>query len=196
MRRLILLSVVTFLLNACQTTRYEGNEDSPYYQIPAGSRLILRQDVEIPPHRAGVYLQGGQIKPLSQVNQYYPHCKFEVLKISDIPQTVHTDRFTIEKVVQEITDTVDAGLVRLAGISLGMGIHVHGDRGDGANIQTFATRLKLRSEKQPEVFRLSCGQSAYPYEGQHVSIKEIRRVLGDVFTLEIIGRAPASRSGS
>ena len=103
MRRLVLLFVFIFLLNACQTTSYEGKEDSPYYRVPVGSGLTLHQDIEIPPHRVGVYLQDGQIKPLSQINRYYPHCKFEVMKIRDIPQTVHADTFMIEKVAQEIT---------------------------------------------------------------------------------------------
>ena len=186
MHRLRLLFILV-LVSACQTS-YEGNEDSPYHQVPAGSSLTLHQDVEIPPHRAGIYLQGGQIKPLSQINQYYPHCKFEVLKIRDLPQTVHADRFTIEKAVQEITDSVDVGEIRLAGISFNIGFNSHGD--DGGNIQTFATRLKLHSEKQPDVFLLNCGQWAYPHEGQHVSIREIRRVLGNVFTLQLAPRKP------
>ena len=186
MRRIVLLGVFIFLLNACQTTRYEGNEDSPYYLVPVGSGLILSQDIEIPPHRVGVYLQDGQIKPLSQINRYYPHCKFEVLKIKDIPQTVHADTFMIEKVVQEITDMVDAGGIRLAGISLGIGFNMHA--GDAASVQTFVTRLRLSSTKQPDVFLLTCGLWAYPSVGQHVSITEIRKVLGKIFTLQLAPR--------
>lgn len=188
MRRIVLLCVFIFLLNACQTTRYEGKEDSPYYLVPVGSGLILNQDIEIPPHRVGIYLQDGQIKSLSQINRYYPHCKFEVLTIRDIPQTVHVDTFTIEKAVQEITDMVDAGGIKLADISLGIGVSTHG--GDGASVQTFVTRLRLRSAKQPDVYLLSCGQWAYPSEGQHVSIREIRGVLGKIFTLQLAPRKP------
>jgi len=187
MRRLVLPLILVFLafLASCQTSRYEGNEDSPFYLVPVGSVLTLNQDVEIPPHRVGIILQDGQIKPLSAVNQYYPHCKFEVLKIRDIPQTVHADRFTIEKAVQEITDMVDAGGIRLADISLGVGINMYA--GD-VSVQTFATRLSLRSARQPDVYLLSCGQWAYPAEGQHVSIREIRRVLGKLFTLQLAPR--------
>jgi len=190
MRRLLLPILLVFV-GSCQTTRYEGNEDSPYYLVPVGSVLTLNQDIEIPPHRVTVFLQDGQLKPLSQINQYYPHCKFEVLKIRDISQTVHADRFTIEKAVQEITNSVDAGGIQLAGISLGIGIGSHG--GDGTSAQTFATRLSLRSARQPDVYLLSCGQWAFPSDGQHVSIREIRRVLGKIFTLQL---APATVSHS
>lgn len=184
MARFTMLAVVA-LLCACQTS-YEGNEDSPYYRVPVGSKLVLRESVTIPPSLAGVFLQGGQIKPLSQINQYYPYCKFELWKIRDAPQTVQPDEFTITKVTQEITHSVDAGQIQLADIAIGIGIHAGMD--DGPSVQTYATRLNLRSEKQPEVFRLSCGQWAYPATGQHVSISEMRRALGEIFTLRLAGK--------
>ena len=73
-------------------------------------------------------------------------------------------------------------------ISLGIGVSSHG--GDGASVRTFATRLRLRSAKQPDVYLLSCGQWAYPAEGQHVSIREIRGVLGKIFTMQLAPRKP------
>ena len=182
MRRMTIVIVVTFL-TACQTMAYEGNEDSPYYKVPIGSKLILHQDIEIPPHLAGIYLQGGKILPLAQVNQYYPHCKFEVFKLKDTPQPIKADEFSIKKVVQEMTHSVSTGRLQLAAVSIGVGIHIGLDD-DSSPLQTYVTRLDLHSEKQPDVFRLSCGLWAYPPKGQHVTIREIRQVLGEVFTLQ------------
>jgi len=181
--RCLMLFAAALLLSACQTS-YEGNEDSPYYQIPVGSKLILRQEVTIPPHVAGVYLQDGEIKPFSLVNKYYPHCRFEVWKLRDAPQAIKPDEFTITKVTQEMTDSVSAGNVRLADVSIGIGMQV-GHRDDGASMEIYVTRLNLRSPTQPDVFRLSCGQWAYPPTAQHVTISEIRKALGDVFTLSL-----------
>jgi len=181
--RCLMLLATALLLSACQTS-YEGNENSPYYRVPVGSKLILRQEVTIPPHLAGIYLQDGQIKPLSQVNQYYPHCKFEVWKLRDVPQAVKPDEFTIIKATQEITHSVSAGNIRLADVSIGIGVHMSSDE-DGASMETYVTRLNLRSSTQPDVFRLSCGQWAYPATGQHVTISEMRKALGDVFTLTL-----------
>lgn len=189
MARALMLMVVVVLLGACQTS-YQGNEDSPYYKVPVGSRLILNNDIAIPPYKAGVYIQGGLILPLSQLNKYYPHCKFEVLTIRDAPQTVKADTFVIEKVVQEITDTVDSGQLRLAGASTGIGILNVSHDDDGLNVQAYATLLNLHSERQPDVFRLSCGQWAYPNQGQQVTINEIRKALGNLFTLQL---APSRR---
>lgn len=188
MRRVTILTVIVFFA-ACQTASYEGNENSPYYKVPVGSILILRQDIVIPPRLAGIYLQDGKITPLAQVNQYYPHCKFEVFKLKDTPQTIQADTFPINKVVQETTHSVSLDRLQLAAVSIGVGIHVGMDD-DHSTLETYVTRLDLRSEKQPDVFRLSCGQWAYPPKGQHVTIREIRQALGKVFTLQ---RAPDGR---
>jgi hypothetical protein len=182
MRRVILLAAV-MLLSACQAAYegYQGNVDSPYYLVPVGSTLAQNQDVVIPANRASVYLQAGQTLPLSQVNQYHPYCKFEVLKVRDGAQTVKADSYVIKKVVQEISDSVDAGRIRLAALGLGMQAR---DK-DGASALTFATRMYLHSDEQPDVYLLSCGQWAFPATGQHVTIREMRAVLGGLFTLRL-----------
>jgi len=183
MRQLILLSVVAFLA-ACQTVAYEGNENSPYYLIPTGSTLTLTRTVTIPAEQVAVYLQGGEVVPAGQINQYYPHCKFELIHRRDTGQTVQPDDFEIIKVVQEIDHSAALDGLQLAQMSAGIGINVGMDSG-GASQQTYSTRLMLRSAKQPDVYLLTCGQWAYPSEGQHVSIMEIRKVLGKIFTLQL-----------
>jgi len=184
MLRPILLFAV-LLLSACAAAykEYQGNVDSPYYLVPVGSTLVQNEDVVIPPNLAGAYLQGGVILPLSQINQYHPYCKFEVLKVRETPQTVKADTYVIKKVVQEISDNVNSGQIRLAALYAGFGM-LAGDK-DGASALTFATRMYLRSDKQPDVYRLSCGLWAFPSTGQHVTIHQMRTALGGVFTLRL-----------
>jgi len=177
------ISALAVLLSACQTM-YDGNEDSPYYLVPVGSTLILHNAVAIPPQRAGVYLQGGQILPLAQVNQYYPHCKFEVRAPREMAQTVTPDEFAIAKSVQEVVHAMRADHIQLARVSVGISIGL-GIDGGGPSVQTYATRMDLRSANQPEVFRLTCGQWEYPPFARHVTIGEMRRALGAVFTLRL-----------
>lgn len=106
-----------------------------------------------------------------------------MLKLSDSAQTVNADSYVIKKVVQEITDSVDAGQIRLAALSVGIGMQAR--EKDGASLQTYATRMYLRSDKQPGVYRLSCGQWAFPATGQHVTLGEMRTALGGMFTLRL-----------
>jgi hypothetical protein len=178
MKRTVLFAVA--LLAACQTTTYEGDENSPYYLVPAGSRLSLHRDLVIPANQAGAFLQGGQVVPFAQLNPYQPHCKFEVSRVLDSPQTVRADEFVITKAVQSLEHSVRAPR-RLAARS----VFSSTDDG-GPSIQTFATRLDLRSDRQPEVLRLTCGHWDYPPLATHLSIRQIRQALGEVFTLRIV----------
>lgn len=181
----ITIPMLAMLLVGCQIPSYEGNEKSPFYLVPVGSTLKLTRDLAIPAEQVAVYLQGGEVIPSERINQYYPHCKFELLRRLDTPQAVQPDSFEIIKVVQEIGHSVALDGRQLARVSVGIGVHVGMKGGDGASLQTYITRLVLRSTRQPEVFRLSCGQAALPHEGEHVSINEMRKALGNVFTLDV-----------
>jgi hypothetical protein len=185
--KLISILITSLLLVSCQTAAYEGNENSPFYLVPAGSTLTLTRTLTIPANRLAVFLQGGEIVASGGINQYYPHCKFELQRRLDTAQTVQADSFEIIKVTQEIGHSVTLDGLKLAGVSIGIGINIgsRGD-GDGASLQTYSTRMTLRSARQPEVFRLSCGQTALPHEGQHVSINEMRKALGGIFTLDLV----------
>ncbi|GAB4513681.1 MAG: hypothetical protein Tsb0026_18570 [Sulfuricaulis sp.] len=174
--------IAAMLLTSCQTTAYEGNENSPFYLVPTGSILTLTRSLTIPANQVAVFLQDGEVVRSDRVDQYYPHCKFELQHRRDTAQTVQADSFEITKVVQEIGHSVALDGVQLAGVSIGIGIHV-GSKSDGASLQTYSIRMTLRSVRQPEVFRLSCGQAALPHEGQHVSINEMRKTLGGVFAI-------------
>ena len=180
------ISMLAALLVACQTSAYEGNENSPFYPVPAGSTLTLTRSLTIPAEQVAVFLQGGEVVASGGINQYYPHCKFELHRRLDTAQPVQADSFEIVKVTQEIGHSVALDVLRLAEVSIGIGINIGsmGD-GDGASLQTYSTRMTLRSARQPGVFRLSCGQAALPHEGQHVSINEMRKALGSIFTLDL-----------
>lgn len=188
----IAMLMLVMLLVGCQTPSYEGNEKSPYYLVPVGSTLKLTRELTIPANQVAVYLQGGEVVPSERINQYYPHCKFELLRRLDTPQAVQPDNFEIIKAVQEIGHTVTLDGLQLARVSVGIGVHIGMKGGDGSSLQAYSTRLALRSTRQPNVFRLSCGQEALPHEGEHVSISEMRKALGGVITLELAGRAPAA----
>lgn len=162
--------------------------------MPAGSTLTLTRPLTVPANQVAVFLQNGEVRPSGAINQYYPHCKFELRHRRETAQSVQTDSFHIGKVSQEIGHSVALDELRLAGASVGIGIHIGiGDSGDGGSLQAFSTRLRLDSPRQPDVYRLSCGQQALLHEGRHVSIREMRQALGDVFTLELAGPEPALR---
>ncbi len=185
-RALMILTVSLAALAGCSGISYEGNENSPYYHIPVGSRLTLNQELTIPADQVAVFLQDGRVPPSTEVKHYYPYCRFELYSISDQARTVTPDELTIVKTVQHMMDgaTGAADPVLYAQLSFGLRTDMSGDAG-GPSIHVFATRMDLRSTKQPDIFRLTCAQWGYPVVDRHVTIAEIRRAVGDLFTLHL-----------
>lgn len=171
----LLLPVVLVLLSACATSaRYEGREDSPFYLIPAGSRVTLNRDIAIAADQLAVYIQGGQLLPRPQLNSYRPYCKFELRELSPAPRTVTPDEFTVTRVRQNIFYS-HAAFQRLASVD-----------DNGTSVAVYTTIMELRSARQPEVLRLLCEQWNVPPDSHHVSIAEMRRALGGYFALTVV----------
>jgi hypothetical protein len=171
-RLLICLSAV--LLSACQTpATYEGQEDSPYYVVPAGSRVALNREITIAADQLAVYIQGGRILPRPQLNSYHPYCKFELRDLSPEPRPVAPDDFTVTRVHLNVFYS-RAAYLRLADID-----------DDGTGIWVYTTIMELQSARQPEVSRLLCEQWNVPPDSYHVSITEMRRTLDELFSLRI-----------
>jgi len=181
MARRLFVFLLPFLLLACDTVPAKS-EDSPYYSIPAGSMLVLHQTVTIPTNRASVYLQGGRITPFSDVDQYYPHCKFELNTLKDVPQMVEPDTFEIYKVAHGV-DYAGSGLTVV--VAVGLSVRGASNSGGGPSPEPYATVLFIRSAKQADVRVMTCQHWEDPTDARHLTISEVRKVLGSVFTLEL-----------
>ncbi|NNG14194.1 MAG: hypothetical protein HKM22_03455 [Gammaproteobacteria bacterium] len=55
----------------------------------------------------------------------------------------------------------------------------------GAPNENYMTVLYLHSDRQPDVFRMTCQHWEAPSDAQHLTIKQIRQALGDLFTLKL-----------
>ena len=183
--RIIALLPLCLLLSACQTTG-PLDENSPFHVLPSGSRLVLKQDLTIPARSAHVTLQGGRVMSDNDVNQYHPNCRLEVQDVRDTTQTVTADEFVVRRVRQEAQTAERTGLLKTSS---------HGLRisNESPSFYIFRTILDLRSERQPQVRWMSCQQWSHPALGQHVTIREIRQTLGEIFILSLPPAAPGER---
>ncbi len=174
MARLALVLALT-LLSACQALAEKG-EDSPYYTVPAGSKLLLHKPLTIPAFKAGVYLQGGEVLPYKDIDAYYPHCKFEVKDVKDTPQSIEPDEFAVYKVVEgeDYSAVAYPRLASLGVISAG-----------GAGRVMYFTSFYLRSAKQPNVMLLICQHWEDPTDAEYLTVSQIRKTLGEFFTLKL-----------
>lgn len=178
------LIALTAVLPACYTAAdYAGNEDSPFYLVPRGSRLTLQQPLSIPPNQAGVFIQNGEPRLRRGVQFYYPHCRLELNTVSDVARTVAPDEIVVLRSYQEEHQgpytAAGGGLYARAALQL-VDIGVF-DGGPG--LYSFLTHMNLRSQKQPDIARLICLQWG-DHGMRHLTIAEIRKTLGDLFALE------------
>ncbi len=181
MRHLIAI-LLTALLAACQTGPYPV--DSPFYEIPVGSRLILKRPLEFPPDTVSITF--GQGPSASYWSGADDTCTFQLYRKSDQAQRVEPDSFEIVKVSRSSNRFASApaptGWVRV-GIGAGAG--------GGPSRYFYETNLFLRSEKQPNVYLMACEHvwwtSDSVFRARHMTVAEIRAILGDTFSLELAG---------
>lgn len=176
MRKLISLLAI-LILPACQSGPY--SVDTPYYQIPAGSRIVIRQELAIPANQARVYFQYGRRVKQSDVNQYYPHCWFLSWRIADKQQLISPDKFVITH-VQYLEEVVQRQ-TRLLFASSQQRVFLNSD--DSIAAIEHKTEMTIESEKNPDIRRLICNQWEDPGDARHVLVSEIRSTLGEFAVL-------------
>ncbi len=192
MVRFVCLALVVFV-SACQTAYKDGqpNEDSPYYEVPVDSKLILHQDLTIPAKATIVYFQREQILlKYAQVNRRTTYCELELSTKRDVPQTIEADEFVIYKVKQERVFG-DGGFMQLASRGVFGGVaRIMRDNGGKQLYEVVATRMTLRSERQPGVHALICASWEPAQAMSYLTIRKVRDTLGDIFSLQLAQGAP------
>lgn len=179
----LVLACLAVLLWGCDTPRGHG-PDTPYYRFPPDSRLTLNRALEIPAGWATARIQNGRVVPFGQVEEYLPHCIFEIGTVRETPQRVEPDTFAIVRVERSEST--------LAAASSGLFLFVGNAWADPERPSQmfYKTVFILRSARQPGVRRLTCQSDQYAAGvgiPRHLTVPEIRRALGDLFTLELPG---------
>lgn len=177
MRKTLLLCCVTFLWS-CNTPGDYGQE-SPYYRYPENGRFVLNQALEIPANWATARLQSGKVVPFGHVQEQEPHCIVELDKVLTETQRIEPDVFTIIRVQRSISELAAAS---------GFFIRAAFTDGNRPTQMFYKTIFTLKSDKQPDVLRMICQSDQYAAGmgiPRHLSVLEIRRALGKIFTLEL-----------
>lgn len=157
------------------------DESSAFYSVPAGSLIVLNQDLTINGDQVAVYLQGGKLMNYRAVDKYRPNCKFEIYTMSEQPRIVKKDTFEIVRVVDEIESSSLQKPTQLAmrGSVLTYGLL------DRSYMFNYATMLYLHSEKQKDVYRMTCQHWEDMQDNLYVTVPQMRDAMGAIFTLII-----------
>jgi len=169
--------VFSVVLQGC-LYKTSDNEHSPYFSISPGAEIILHKQVEIPRHQVAIYVQNGELKTYRDTNKYQPNCKFEVYTMSDQPRVVEADVFKVKRVVDEIETAKSGAKQQFASLQLSMLL-------DHSVVFNYATMMYLESEKQLDVYRMTCQHWEDIRDDQYLSVAEIRAAMGKVFSLNL-----------
>ena len=179
--RKALLFFLSLILTACTTTPYPVT--SPYYQIPPGSQVLLKQPLSIPPNQARVYIQYGKVISAKDKEKYYPHCWFLSWKVLDTSQTIKADSFTVIKTEKFENMVQTPTWYQYAGIYGGIGIGMKQD--DGPTAVEYTTRLTIQSDTQSGIREFACNHWDHPVDGEHLTVAEMQKALGDIVEIKL-----------
>ncbi|MEW8340607.1 MAG: hypothetical protein AB2688_15905 [Candidatus Thiodiazotropha taylori] len=171
--------VIALCLSGCSANfQTSFNPASPYHQIPVGSKVVLKQPLEVSAYRTRLFLQLGETMQLEDFDRYKANCNFEVTSLTDGVQTIQPQTFTIERVQGLMVEVVD-GEAEYRFIPAGLD-------DQGTPMVTQGYHFWLDSSEQPEVRRLSCrGAFDDMWAAQPPSIEEIQQSIGNLAELQL-----------
>ncbi len=168
--------IITLPLTACTEANVIKDTSSQFYSVTVGATFTLNRPITILPNMTSVYLQNGKTSSSRDIDFYYPNCKFELYTISESERTVQPDTFVVTRIID---DAENASIDEVLYASLASG------GSDGPLFLNYLTMMYLKSEKQPDVYRITCQNWDDVPDGKYLSIDQMRQALGDVFTLTL-----------
>ncbi len=173
------------LLSAC--AGHGTHEGGPFsHQTPLGSYFTLQRAIEIPGEDTTVYIQRGRLLPSHEVEEWAPHCFFQLFTRAEEPRMVEPDQFEIQRVTRE-SSPLWVGLPTLVAYG-------GGDDGGPSHLY-YRTRFYLSSQNQPDVWRMNCQIDRMEAHGPsfetYLTIAQVQETLAGIFTLELPDETPA-----
>jgi len=179
---MLVLAFVALALSGCALFEVEPDTASPFYALPEGSVLEIRQPIPIRAGSTHVWLQRGGVG----VGQdwWYPACNLQINTLDrERVQTVAPGRFDVVR-VQRMDDYAQLQTPPIAAEP----VAVRADFSGGSSVTWMwqGYHLWLSSAEQPDVRRLTCvGVYSVPFTARPPSIDQIQEALGTVATLHL-----------
>ena len=111
---LFLITLASAVLAGCSVglgARVEGGSGPRYFTPGPGAKVVVNQDVTLPPRILRAYFQDGRQMPQKEVNPHYPNCHLEFNAISEAPRTVvRTERRHAPLALREPVQVAALGL--------------------------------------------------------------------------------------
>lgn len=165
---------------------------SSYYRLPAGTTVVVRQAITIPPGTAHVTLQNGRIVTIDHLRRYESFCEFEVNDVLETEQQVRPGQFAVTQTSRQQKQYGKAG----ERVLLAANTAVTDADGTAGKFMFLAARddsywlnevrLRLKSAEQANVRELRCaGGWALISAVEFPTLVEMNHALGALINIEI-----------
>lgn len=176
-RPIFLIALFIGLLNSCQSSVVK-NEASGY-RVPAGSTIIVHQDIQLISGKSKAIIQGGRlVETLEFGDLFFPHCIFEVGKGVLMPRLIKAGKYRVDRVNHRDDTRIYQKLVHASQIIA-----------DGGEFIDYlhVTELVLSSPGQTNALKLVC-QHSDSILTDYLGVEQIRAALGKIASLELPGQ--------
>ncbi len=172
------ITIFSLLMLVMSCTQNNIKDENSYrYSIPAGSKLKLNQEIIIPSSLGRTFFQNGKVTKEKDINIYYPHCSITINTLQKSDRIISPTTFEIIKVVDD--EEYAQGYIFYASTDIQLA-------SDTPLITGLVSYYYLKSLLEPDVRSLECIQWNSLYENNYLSINEVRKSLGNIFTLTIL----------
>jgi hypothetical protein len=182
MLRIVTTAMLAATLGACASISPPLNEDNFLMRVPPGSRLVLKQEIVIPERWARIAIQDGKLLPdRRDIDRSRGYCELQTNRVSRAGDlnVVKPDTFETGVESRPWLRAQNQPWI-LASIMIFPDEHGQTDR-------IFRTEIPLVSVGQPSVRRLVCEYTENPTFYRHLTINQIRGILGELFELRLAG---------
>lgn len=182
--RLLLLLLLLLAAGSGCSSLVVTDPASPFYVPPAGSRVLVKQRLTVPPGMTRVFLQYGQVIPRSARNDYAVNCNFDINTLSDSPRYIEAGSYTVVRSQRHSDDIVSRQPLQLAALGMQAGMMFRDDGGTPVLFEEVV--MTLTSTPPSDVRELACrGAMADPSEMQLPTLAEMRQALGDYADIQV-----------
>ncbi len=173
--------LVVLGLSACQSAGVKiGYFSNP---VGKGTELELVKSLHVPAGLSRVYLQAGEMRRYSEIDQYQPFCYFLMPDPAPLGREIQPAVFVVRSVNLLEQDVRIATPVRLVYLGLSW-------TSDGPGVVAYETHMLLDTTDPASPERLVCsGAFEPPAEAAPIRLAEMRQALGSWVVVRVPGSA-------
>ena len=180
-----LISGLIVMLGACSTALVT-DPNALYYVPTPGSKVTVKQRIEVPAGQTRIFLQRGKLitKP-SRLDHYWPNCNFELNTLTETSRYIEPGVYTVTRTTRQEKEVVwhQPERIQLAAVGIG-GLMARGSDGPGMYFEE--VKMTLQSTQPSDVRELACrGVLTDPHLVEPPTLAEIRQALGSYASISV-----------